>query len=410
MNKTKYSLIIDGNYFLFRTLYVLPSSFKGGEILGTDEDVETYIRKLATDLTYQIRLFDGAIDNVIWTLDSKSWRKDFYPEMEYKGTRKQDKKINWDNFTAATAEFSDILNNAGVTISKVQGAEGDDLIYAWNTEFLAANKSTIVLTGDRDMIQLVGKNDNNDAHCLFYTPAHNKLFVFPGFDEWLNKPVEIEEDFFSAVKAHGTGEEHMRKSIKGIISKKSLDITEQSPDEFRFKKVLVGDKGDNVRPAYWKVQKTKGGQERTYGVSDKKAQIIYDRFIAKNDRFEYMYLFSEEYLNDIADMLIEEMKIRDMSKENILINIRSNINLMILSSNTIPEGILDEMFKSIEDQIDKTSLDHRKVTAMKNLLAGTKYFQEGATPGTSASVFGKKDSGDSDFSFISDRKQKGTLF
>ena len=99
-----------------------------------------------------------------------------------------------------------------------------------------------------------------------------------------------------------------------------------------------------------------------------------------------------------------------MSKEAILINIRSNTNLMILSSKTIPEGILDEMFSSIESNMGKDAIDHRKVTAMKNLLAGSKYIGTGEISGTSASVFGKDAKGDSDFSFITDKKQKGTLF
>jgi len=408
MNKNKYSLIVDGNYFLFRTLYVLPSSFRGTEILGADEDIETYIRKLATDLTYQIRLFDGAIDNVVWTLDSKSWRKDFYPEKEYKGTRSKDTKINWNNFKSATDAFSEILHKAGVTISKVEGAEGDDLIYAWNTEFLAMDKSTIILTGDRDMIQLVGQNKNNEAHTVFYTPAHAKLYTFEGFGGWLDKPVTVETDFFSAVKSHGVGEEQMRKSLRNAISKKNLDVIEQNPDEFMFKKVLTGDKGDNVAPAYSKVMKTKSGKERTYGVSDKKAAIIYDKFIHKHGPYSYLYLFSEDYLSDMANFLISELKITDVSKEQILINIRGNINLMILSSKTIPEEILDAMFKSIESKIGKDAIDNRKITSMQKLLAETKWAKD-TNPSMSSSVFGKEKA-DNDMSFISDRKQKGTLF
>ena len=82
-----YTLIIDGNYFLFRTLHVIGKT--GSEILGTDKDREMYVRKLATDLAYQLRLTDGFVDNVVWTLDSRSWRKDFYPDADYKGTRKK---------------------------------------------------------------------------------------------------------------------------------------------------------------------------------------------------------------------------------------------------------------------------------------------------------------------------------
>ena len=67
-------MIIDGNYFLFKTLYVTANS--GSGILSNDQDVEMYMRKLATDLAYQIRMVEGFVDEVVWTLDSRSWRKD----------------------------------------------------------------------------------------------------------------------------------------------------------------------------------------------------------------------------------------------------------------------------------------------------------------------------------------------
>ena len=141
MKKTgRHTFVIDGNYFLFRTLYVIPSRSKKKGLLGTEEDVQAFVKKLATDFAYQIRLFEGLIDKVVWTVDSRSWRKDFYPEADYKGNRKQDSNINWDNFSKATSDFISILSKQGVIISKIDGAEGDDLMYAWNTESLANDK------------------------------------------------------------------------------------------------------------------------------------------------------------------------------------------------------------------------------------------------------------------------------
>ena len=120
MRKTgRHTFVIDGNYFLFRTLY-----------------------------------------------DSRSWRKDFFPEAEYKGNRKQDSNINWANFSKTTEEFIQLLSKQGVIVSKVGGAEGDDLMYAWNTESLANDKSVIMFTGDRDLVQLVNKSQNNNTHTI----------------------------------------------------------------------------------------------------------------------------------------------------------------------------------------------------------------------------------------------------
>jgi hypothetical protein len=47
MNNNKFSIIFDGNYFFFKTLYVIPRTKKIQ--LENDEDVAIYIRKLSTD-------------------------------------------------------------------------------------------------------------------------------------------------------------------------------------------------------------------------------------------------------------------------------------------------------------------------------------------------------------------------
>ena len=119
MRKTgRHTFVIDGNYFLFRTLYVLPRKSKKAEMLGTEEDTKVFMRKLATDFAYQIRLFEGLIDKVVWTQDSRSWRKDFYPEAEYKGNRKQDSSINWANFSKLLKSLHNYLLSKVLFIPK----------------------------------------------------------------------------------------------------------------------------------------------------------------------------------------------------------------------------------------------------------------------------------------------------
>ena len=408
----KYTLVIDGNYFLFRTLFVLPGTFKSDEILGSSDDVAIYIRKLAMDLTYQIRLFDGLIDKIVWTVDSRSWRKDFYPESEYKGNRKPNSNLNWDNFSKASEDFINILAKKGVCISKVDGAEGDDLIYAWTTESMADEKSVIIFSGDKDLTQLTGINETNKAHALCYSPVHKKIYTYPGFSTWLNSVEEPTQsnDFFESMKVHSKQSNRIKETLKTVRDKKKLEFIETNPEEIRFKKVLTGDSGDNVPPAYWKTVKLKTGGERTYGISDKKADEVYSEFIKNHGDFNYMYFFSDDYLTDIANILIKIVKIKDKSREEIIRNLRVNINLMILSSKTIPEGIVDEMFRVIEAS-SQCNLNIKSITSMKTLLSGTKYVDDiTEQKGFSASFFKGDDDDNDDMSFIKDRKQNDSLF
>lgn len=408
MKKTgRHTFVIDGNYFLFRTLYVMPSRSKKKGLLGTDEEVQSFVQKLATDFAYQIRLFEGLIDKVVWTVDSRSWRKDFYPEAEYKGNRKQDSNINWDNFSKATSNFISILSKQGVIISKIDGAEGDDLMYAWNTECLANDKSVIMFTGDRDLVQLVDKSKNNNTHTILFSPAHKKLYTYQGFSEWMDSETETEQsnDIFDVLKTSVSPENQAKKLLKSLVAKKKVSIIEVDPEDFRFRKVLTGDAGDNVPPAYYYTSKN-----RRYGISEKKATAIIAEFKEKHGHLSHMYLYNDEYITDLANMTVRVMNAKHMSREQIISNLKSNVNLMVLAAESIPEGILDEMFKFVESKINQRGLELKTISTMKSLLEGTEYSKEADSSFKAAFFKDDDDDSDDDLSFIKGKKDQKKIF
>jgi 5'-3' exonuclease len=399
----RHTLVVDGNYFLFRTLHVIPNTSKGKIALDSKQDMQVFMSKLATDFSYQIRLFEGLIDKVVWTVDSRSWRKDFYPEADYKGNRKPIETINWDNFSKISEDFISILSTKGVIISKVDGAEGDDLMFAWNSESISNNKSVIILTGDRDMVQLVNRASNGNYTILF-APAHKKLYTFQGFTEWINSEDEVETaDIFDMMKISSSPENQNKKLLRELVKKKKVDILEIDPEEFRFAKVLTGDSGDNVPPAYWYILNNK-----RYGISENKATVIVSEFKQKHGGLSHMYLYNNDLIIDLANIAIRVMKAKHMSREQIISNIRSNVSLMVLSSESIPEGILDEMFRSIEIKMNKIHTDLNAISTMKLLLEGTAYKTEETNIAVSSKIF--KDEDETDFSFIKDRKTQPKIF
>jgi 5'-3' exonuclease len=402
-NTGKHTLIIDGNYFLFRTLYVIPRRSKTKAILDTEEDIQSFMSKLATDFSYQVRLFDGLIDKIVWTVDSKSWRKDFYPEADYKGNRKQGNDINWENFSKVADDLLSILAKRGVIVSKIDGAEADDLIYAWNTESLANNKSVIMLSGDRDMIQLVNKATNG-SYSILFSPANSKLYTYQGFSEWMESDEESEyTDIFDIMKVSVSTENQTKKLFQALVKKKKVSLIETDPEEFKFVKILIGDNGDNVPPAYWYAL-----NDRRYGISEAKAVKIVEQFKLKYGGLSSMYLYNNECITDLANITIKTMNAKHMSRERIISNIRSNINLMILSSSTIPEGILEDMFRSIESKLNVNNINLKEISSMKQLLEGTRYKANEGGISISSKIF--NDNETEDFSFIKDRKQQKTVF
>jgi 5'-3' exonuclease len=409
MKTVRHTLVIDGNYFLFKTLYVIPHMTKSKEILSTKKDMETFMRKLATDFAYETRKFEGLIDRIIFTLDSRSWRKDFHPQADYKGNRKADSKINWENFSKITSEFESLLQKKGVLLHKVQGAEGDDLMYAWNTHCTAKGKSVILFTGDKDMIQLVNRNDSTKAHTILYSPVQKKLYTYQGFTEWMAETPQSENvDIFT----NNVSLESISKNLFAeLLKTKKMSIIEVNPDDIAFKKVLTGDSGDNVAPIYYYTKTLKNGQQRTYGVSDKKAQAILDEFREKHGNVNPMYFFTNDYVVDVAQISSRVLKAKHMTIDQLIKNIKLNANLVLLNSKTIPESILEEMLRTVELLNKQNNLEVNNLTTMNKILEGSGY-EKGNISMTSAMLSDSDDDDDEtdDFSFITDKKGKGKLF
>ena len=119
MKVGKHTLLIDGNYFVFSRLFVLPKP-KTGKLLGDDKQKSQFMRKLAIDFASEMRKLKMFVDDVVLTVDSKSWRKDLYPEADYKGTRKQSSDVDWTAVYSVYEEFQKIVAKKGVTVHQIR--------------------------------------------------------------------------------------------------------------------------------------------------------------------------------------------------------------------------------------------------------------------------------------------------
>ena len=254
------------------------------------------------------------------------------------------------------------------------------------------------------------KSKTNNTHTILFSPAHKKLYTYQGFSEWLvTEEKETSTDLFDVLKTSSSPEAQSKKLLSSIISKKKVSVVEVDPEDFRFRKVLTGDSGDNVPPAYWHISTPKNGNPRRYGISEAKAGAIIHEFKEKHGSLSHMYLYEDGYITDLANILIRHMKAKHMSREQIITNLKSNVNLMVLSSYTIPEGILDEMFKSVESQININELSLPNISTMKKIVEGTKYDGDDNSAFKASFFKGDKDNSD-DMSFITNKTTKGKIF
>jgi len=405
MASNKHTLCFDGNHFLFKTLFVLPRT--GPKLLDEPGDRVVYLNKLSMDFAAEIRKFKSLVDRIVFTVDSKSWRRDFYPEADYKGNRSPSEDVNWDNFYKIIDEFQKIIADKGIIIQRTPGAEGDDLVFAWSKYLNLKGDNCIIISGDRDLIQLVNYNKSMETYTLFYTNTQKRFISYPGFSEWLNASSDTNESTISIfdMKSMIIDNFESKTTFKSIIDNNSLKHEEINSDSFGFKKVLMGDKGDNVMPAYYYKKNT-----RTYGVSEKKAEKVLAAFEEKHGPFKSIYFFEKSYKEDICRILIHELNAKHMTYSEILKNIEDNIMLMLLHQKSIPEEIQNDMLKSIEENYKHVIKDMNLLANKSTILKGTGIEGAKYTPKSYDFFKNDNDKGNDNMDFIIKKSDINKLF
>lgn len=376
MKVGKHTLLIDGNYFVFSRLFVLQKP-KSGQLLGDDKQKSQFMRKLAIDFASEMRKLKMFVDDVVLTVDSKSWRKDLYPEADYKGTRKQSSDVNWTNVYSVYEEFQKILASKGVTVHQIQGAEADDVIFGWSTALNNRGKSCIVWSGDRDLIQLVNYSKTNDAHTIWYYNTKKSLYVYEGFEHDMNQ--SIANDMSTDDLLFNMGGEHMTRdtyqtNILAWVKDLKIEMTEVDCDRFIFNKILIGDKSDNIPSVVTWQKEMKGGKLRIFSITEKMADTIYEQFIKEVDNFTIEHLFNQEYKTKLTDIIYRVVGHGNTTL--IKSSLSNNIALMLLHVKTIPDSIQRAIYDAIDKDWEGALEQVDQFMDMEKILEGTHWLDD----------------------------------
>ena len=375
MKVGKHTLLIDGNYFVFSRLFVLPKP-KQGKLLADDVQRAQFMRKLAIDFASEMRKLKMIVDDVILAVDSKSWRKDLFPAEDYKGTRKQNQTVDWPSVYAVYEEFQKVVASKGVTVHQIQGAEADDVIFGWSVALNARGKSCIVWSGDRDLIQLVNYSTTNDAHTVWYYNTKKTLYAYKGFqkDMEISATADISNDDMLFNMAGGAMlRDTYQKDIMDWVSANKVKIEEIDCDEFIFKKILVGDKSDNIQSVVTWQKEMKNGKLRNYSITDKTADVIWKQFIKEYNDFTVELLFSTEAKDVLSDIIY---RVVGHSSTNLIKTIlTTNIALMLLHNKTIPDAILKAIYAAIEKDWEGAIESKESIMEMDKILEGTDWLE-----------------------------------
>jgi len=209
----KYALIDTANTF-FRARHVASRNSTLEEKIGmalhlTLASVNQVVRKYG-------------IDHVVFLLEGRSWRKDFYKP--YKANRKLDEsvmteedieenKMFWDTYEKFTTFLKEKTN---VSVLREPNAEADDLIARFI--HLHPNDTHYIISSDTDYVQLIAEN------VFQYNGVTNELITLNGYFKDNGKPV---------------------------IDKKTKEHKLlEDPQYLLFKKCMRGDATDNVFSAF----------------------------------------------------------------------------------------------------------------------------------------------------------------
>ncbi len=332
----KYTLLIDGHNFLFRSLYVLPQK-KNKKLLSDNESCDLFVSKLSQNINAVLREMEPLVDRCILTLDSRSWRNDL-KLVDYKGTRKQDESIDWSGFDNCIEKFVKDIEKYNIVLSKTKQAEADDLIFMWSTLLNSKNIPVIIYSSDRDMLQLVSTHSSG-TDTLLWSDVTKKIYVPKDFDKLVHN--ESESFMESFIKGSSSVDIYDRfANLEQSIRKRKLDKIEIDSVKFIFNKVLVGDKSDNISSIY-----TYEKNGRTYNVTEAKAEKILEKFVEKTGSLNPEYLYTEDTLEVLANACVEV--IPNSTHDDVLSAIKRNIKYMVLSKQVIPEEVSNNMLENI---------------------------------------------------------------
>ena len=253
-NKSKLTLIVDGNWLLMSRLAVISGRYPDTYELNRELKL-----LMIRSINLVLRTFP-VIDNIIFVADGGSWRNTEVPVplflqndgIEYKGNREHSDDIDWDVIFTGYEDFLNVLKDNGVTVSKEKMIEGDDWCWWWSTYLNSQGTNVIIWSKDRDLTQLVN-TDNNGC----FTVCWNKDLGITCMDK--------DEDEFNFLFNNEFSE---NDKLFQTISNKSIAVNRINPSEVCIDKIIRGDLGDNIQPIIVKKPKNENST-RVYKVSQK---------------------------------------------------------------------------------------------------------------------------------------------
>ncbi|QMV48681.1 putative 5'-3' exonuclease [Bacillus phage phi18] len=149
-------MLIDGNNLAHRVFHTPQSSLTkkdgtpSGVILGVINSIKGLLEKFP----------DTEAVTVMWDGGRSEWRKELYPDYKAQrdyGEDDEEKAEAYQGLWDQIAELHKNLPKLAVDSVKLEGYEADDLIALMTKQLESLNKNVLIVTSDKDMLQLVSE-------------------------------------------------------------------------------------------------------------------------------------------------------------------------------------------------------------------------------------------------------------
>ncbi len=342
MQKSKLTLIIDGNWLLMSRLSVIMAKYN---------DTDTLCRELKLLIVKSINLVlktFPAIDNIIFTSDGGSWRNDLpipsfleKDNIEYKGTREKDESVDWETIFTMFDDFMTLLADSGITVCKEPGIEGDDWCWYWSNKLNSIGTNCMIWSRDKDLTQLV-KRDDNGCFTICWSKDGG---VFA------EDKKEEDMDFFFNMQFS------QNDIIYNDVISKSVKTTLINPNDVIVTKIISGDISDNILPIITKQSKT--NPDKKFRISTKDIDLS-------------LNINSEEAVKNYIDKVMHQKNYigkMDKTEEQVLEHFKYNKKLVYLNEESYPKEILQTLKSKELNNITKNlSKVNDEVTAEANQI------------------------------------------
>jgi 5'-3' exonuclease len=258
---------------------------------------------------------DFEADHIVFCLEGRSWRKDYYEP--YKRNRQEsrdalspsqaeEEKIFWETFDA----FKDfVTTKTNCTVMQHPELEADDLIAGWTQSH--PDDDHVIISTDGDFAQLIAPNVSQ------YNGVSNTIITHEGyFDDKKKQPV--------------------------IDKKTGLEKPAPQPDYMLFEKCMRGDTSDNVFSAYPGVRKK--GTKNKVGLLE-----------AYEDKGTKGYNWN--------NLMLQRWTDHEGNEHRVLDDYQRNVTLCDLTAQ--PENIKEKIFNTINENAQPKNISQVGLRLMK---------------------------------------------